>query len=151
MAESAISQTLADHDLSDERLADSDRSVQHAFDNKKEAMEKHVAKLIDRRLDIKLLYREAKAPGYAHQTPERMKELISGAWQEFKIILDVMRIQRGWDDETSKRAEATLIHNLTQGAQNIRVGHWRTMLELSDNYLGARIALFKNRIRRVSR
>lgn len=151
LAQTAVTRTLGDNDLSDERLAASQRSIEHTFASKREAMTTHVNKLEQRRSEIQLLRREAKAPGYAHQTPEHMKELISGAWQEFVIILDVLHIQRGWDDVKRARAEATMIHYLTQGSQSIRIGHWKAMLDLSDSYLGARVTLFKNRIKRLSK
>lgn len=149
LASVAKSRTLGTKDLSDEVVSKSNRAPIHAVESKQEAMEVHVEKLKARRADIKELAKEAKTPGYAHKTPERMKELISGAWQEFTTMLDVMHVQRGWDDEKRNKANAAMINYLTQGSSRERVGHWQQMLQLADGYLGARIHLFSDRINKT--
>lgn len=151
LAETAFSNTLSDNDVDDERLAASKRSEIHALESKQAAMEEHGAKLKERRLDIKELKREARKPGYAHKTPERMRELINVAWQEFQTVLDVAHVQRGWDDEKRARAQAAFIYYLTQGSQPTRVRHWQAMLDVVDNYLGARIHILTKRDSLVTR
>ncbi len=66
-------------------------------------------------------------------------------------MLDVVHLQRDWTDEQRKRAEGTLIHYLTQGSQRDRVGHWWAMIDLANNYLGARVHIFKSRITKTER
>lgn len=149
LAETAMSRTLGDNDVDDERLAASERSRVHALQTKHTSMTAHLDKLLNRRTDIKLLNRRAKAPGYAHETEDRMKELLSGAWQEFTTMLDVMHVRRNWDDEKRAQAEAALLSYLTQGSQRTRVGRWWAMLGLADNYLGARINILRKRNRQV--
>lgn len=151
LGRSAVSRVLGANDIDEERLAASERGRIHAFENKHEKMFEHTQKLRERRTEIKELHREAKKPGYAHKTEEWMKQHLSAAWQEFQIILDVTHTQRGWTDEQRQRAQAALISRLTQGSQRDRVKHWQEMLQLADNYLGARITLFSNRIRQVGK
>lgn len=151
LAETAEQRSLKDNDLDDEVIATSKRAQIHSLEAKYESMTVHKAKLFEQRGLIKELAKEAKYPGYAHKSPERMKELTSAAWVEFKTMLDVVHIQRGWDDEKRHRAEATLVHYLTQGSQRDRVAHWQAMIDLADNYLGARNYLFKNRITKTER
>lgn len=143
---SATARALGDHDLDDERIATGRRSRIHAFEKVRAGMEEHREKMAHAREDVRELCKEAYSPGYAHKTPTRMKELISVAWNEFTTMLDVLHVQRQWDDEDRHRAEAALVHYLTQGSSRDRVNHWQQMLELADNYLGARILLFRDRI-----
>ncbi len=149
LARTALSGVLGDNDLDNERIEASKRGRTHALEAKHEAMSEHVGKLQERRKDMKELLREAKTPGYAHKTEERMKELTSAAWLEFKTIIDVIHVQRGWDDEKRKRAETAVVNYLTQGSQRERVGHWWEMIQLADNYLGARIHVFRDRVKKA--
>lgn len=151
LAEKAEEQTLKNEELNDEQLAKAARSQIHVLDSKQTSMEQHRAKLVEQRNMIGELAKEAKKPGYAHKTEERMKELTSAAWNEFTNILDVVHIQRGWTDETRKRAETTLINYLTQGSQRVRVAHWQAMITLADGYLGARLNVFGNQMRQTQR
>lgn len=149
LAEKAEEQTLKDKDLNDEELAKAARSQVHALEGKLDAMTGHRAKLAEQRAMVKELAGEAKKPGYAHKTEERMKELTSAVWNELTNVLDVVHIQREWTDDKRKKAETALIHHLTQGSQRLRVNHWQAMIGLTDGYLGARTNLFNNRIRQV--
>jgi hypothetical protein len=151
LAETAEQRTLKDNDLDDEIIATSKRAEIHVLENKHEAMSGHRTKLVEQRSLIKELAKEARTPGFAHKSPARMKELTSAAWLEFKNMLDVVHLQREWTDEQRTRAEATLIHYLTQGSQRDRVGHWQSMIELANNYLGARMHLFRSRITKTER
>ncbi|MBA3758352.1 hypothetical protein H0X10_01850 [Candidatus Saccharibacteria bacterium] len=144
--ETAEQRTIKDNDLDDELIATSKRAQIHALESKHESMNVHKAKLLEQRGLIKELTKEARTPGFAHKSPQRMKELTSAAWIEFKAMLDVVHLQRDWNDDQRNRAEATLIHYLTQGSQRERVGHWWAMIDLADNYLGARLHIFKGRI-----
>lgn len=145
LAETAEQRSLKDKDIDDTVIATGKRAEIHALENKTEVMTAHAAKLAGQREMIKELQREAKKPGFAHKSPERMKELMSAAWIEFTGMLDVVHIQRDWNDDTRKRAEAALIHHLTQGSQRDRVAHWQSMIHLADGYLGARLYLFMAR------
>jgi len=142
----AAAKTLGDNDLDDERLAAGDRAPKHVFESKLATMQPHLDAMRLQRSMVRELSREASKPGYAHKTEERMKELTSAAWNEFKTMLDVLHIERGWDDNLRNRADAALINYLTQGGQRDRVAHWQSMIELTDNYLTQRIALFNRRI-----
>ena len=64
-------------------------------------------------------------------------------------ILDVLRVQRDWNDEKHDQARSALTHYLTQGSQRDRVKHWGEMSGLADQYMTVRISLFTNRIRKV--
>lgn len=147
LAEAAEQKSLKDKDLDDEVIATGKRAEIHALENKLEVMSSHAEKIVEQRDLIRELSREARKPGFAHKSPERMKELISAAWLEFTNILDVLHVQRGWDDDKRHRAETALIHYLTQGSQRDRVAHWQKMINLADNYLGARKNLFNTRNR----
>lgn len=149
LARHALSHVLQDNDLDDERMAASQRGQVHILESKRDPMSEHVEKLRAARHDVQALHGEAKKPGYAHKTDMWMKEHLSTAWLEFQTMLDVMRVQRGWNDETSGRAQAALINYLSQGSQRDRVKHWKEMIELSENYLRARIILFSGRIREI--
>lgn len=150
LAEAAEQKSLKDKDLDDEVIATAKRAEIHALENKLEVMMAHSAKLAEQRRLIKELSSEARKPGFAHKSPERMKELISAAWIEFTGMLDVVHVQRGWDDDKRKRAETTLIHYLTQGSQRGRVANWQAMIGLADGYLGARLNLFGTRTRETA-
>lgn len=151
LARHAVAKTLGVNELDAERLAASRRSIEHTFETKREAMTDHVDKMAAHRADINRLQRRVRTPGYAHETAQYMKQLIASSWQEFQDILDVLHVQRGWEDETRQRVDSAMVSYLTQGAQNTRIGHWKEMLGLADAYLGARTALFRNRIKQVSR
>lgn len=151
LGRTAVSRTLGANDIDDERMAASKRAQTHVLGGKAEQMQDHLTKMRQRRADIKELQKEVRTPGYAHKTPDRMKELIGETWLELNIILDVLHVKRGWDDNQRTRAEAAVIHYLTQGPQRDRVSHWSSMLSLVDNYLGARINIFSNRVRKTER
>lgn len=149
LIEQAEARSLKDKDVDDTVLATAARSQLHALETKSEAMSSHRASLVEQRGMLSELAKEAKNPGFAHKSPERMTLLLSAAWNEFQNILDVVHIQRGWDDQARERAQAALIHYLTQGSQRDRVGHWQDMIKLADGYLGARLHVFGSRIRTV--
>lgn len=142
---------LGANDIDEERLSASERGTQHGLAAKIDAMTDHVEQMDVRRGMIKKLAKEAKAPGYAHYTEAEMNEWLSAAWVEFKGMLDVRHVQKGWSDETRKRAEAALIHHLTQGSQREKVGHWRSMLTLAENSLRARTVIFRDRIKQAQK
>lgn len=151
LIETAQQRSLKDNDLDDELIATSKRAQIHALEQKQIGMSEHRLKLQEQRQLIRELRREAKKPGYAHHPARWMKERTSAAWLEFKTILDVAHIQREWDDEQRGRAEAALIHLLTSGSQRSRVGNWQAMIDLSDNYLSARIHIFGDRTKKTVR
>lgn len=145
----ATAHTLRDNDLNDELIAKSNRAPIHIFEQKLEDMTTHYQSMKQQKLYLRELYKEATMPGYAHKTPERMKQLTSSAWNEFTTILDVAHIQREWDDEKRHKAEASLANYLTHGSQRERVKNWKQMITLADNYVVARVVLFDNRIKIV--
>lgn len=146
LAETAFSTTLAADDVTEDRLAAAERSGLHVLESKQEAMIEHVQKLNLSKADIQKLSNLARQPGYAHVNQETMKLLINNAWTEFKTMLEVVHIQRKWTDDQRHKAETSLIHYLTQGAQTQRVKHWKTMLSLANAYLSSRISVFQNRV-----
>lgn len=145
----ASARVLNDYDVDDERVSASKRAAMHVFEQKLDGMTTHLSKLVDQKLLIKELTKEVNMPGFAHKTSERMKQLISGAWNEFMTMLDVVHLQRGWDDDKRSRAEATLIHYLTSGGQSDRISKWKSTIKVADNYLTQRKLLFTRRIRTV--
>lgn len=147
----ATARSLNDKDLSDEVVSTGKRAAEHAFEQKQEGMTDHLDKLKDRRFDIRELKKEIKTPGFAHKSPERMQHLAGVVWGEFITILDVAHVQRGWDDNTRKEAQAALINYLTTGNQRDRISKWYQMTELAENYISGRIVLFSNRIKAVKR
>lgn len=149
LARKAVAHVLGDNDLDQDRLAASKRGVLHFFEVKRDPMAEHLAKLQLARRDVRSLLREEKNPGFAHKSPEWMIEHIGATWSEFQIMLDVLRVQRGWDDAKAVRSQAAFISYLTQGPQRTRVSHWKGMTELASNYLGARIHLFGSRLKVV--
>lgn len=151
LAATAMSGAISDNDLTEERLAAGARGAVHILEQKRNAMTLHLDKMVGSRGAIKELKKEARTPGYAHIPEARMKSLLNIAWQEFTTILDVVHLQRQWGDEQRSRAEGTLINYLTQGSQRDRVGHWQKMINLADNYLGARTSVFRNRLSHVSK
>lgn len=150
LGRSAVSRVLGVNEIDDERIAATKRGRRHYFEVKFPLMQEHESKMTAGRIEIKDLLKEAKKPGYAHKNEAWMKEHLSAAWQEFQTILDVAHLQRGWDDDKRKRAEAALLSRLTQGSQRDRVKNWLEMLHLADDYLGARIALFTDRISQIA-
>jgi len=146
IAEVAFSGVTKNGDIDDELLAAANRSEVHILEGKRMAMVDYREKLLERRTNIRVLQKEVRAPGFAHKTSIEMRGLINDAWQEFTNMLEVVHIQRGWDDETRERAETTLMHYLTQGSSRDRVGHWNQMLALASVYLSRRQKLFHRRI-----
>lgn len=151
LGETIFARVMHDRDVDDERITRAVGEQRRGLTDKLTGMNEHLAKLQAGRADIRELQREAKTPGFAHKSEERMKQLTSAAWLEFQTILDVVHLQREWDQDKRDRAQASLIYYLTQGSQNIRVGHWQEMIGLSDNYLTLRVQLFSNRARQVGR
>lgn len=149
LGRSSIAGALSDHDLSDERIAASERARVHVFQKKLVTMEEHTAKLVERRQEINRLKNRIHAAGYAHEKASNMKQLISGVWQEGITILDVLHVQRGWNDAQRARAETALAFYLTSGAQPTKISHWKEFSGLTESYLAARSGLFKDRIRVV--
>lgn len=150
LAEMAAGQSLKEKDLDETVMATAARARIHVLEAKMESMTQHESKLKEQRTLLRELAKHAKSPGYAHITEERMKELTSAAWLEFKNILDVVHVQRDWTEDQRKRAEATLIHYLTQGSQRVRIAHWQAMIGLADGYVGARKNFFASRRRQTS-
>lgn len=142
----AAARVLRDNDLDDNQLAASRRAPVHVFEQKITGMEAHQNKLVEQKAMIRELEKEVRTPGFAHKTPRRMNQLIAAAWGEFTVMLDVIHLQRGWDDSKRQRAESALINYLTQGGQRERVSHWDKTLKVSDNYLTQRILLFRRKI-----
>lgn len=141
---------LADaEDINDEQLAAGQRAVRSDLGHKLRVMTNHSVELKRRHDLVSTLQREAKTPGFAHVSPERMAELIGVAWNEFQNMLDVVRLERGWDDAKQHRAESALINYLTQGSQRDRVANWQGMINLANQYLYRRIAIFEQRRQEV--
>lgn len=149
LGRSSVTGALKDNDLSDEVMAASNRARLHVFDQKIARMQSHSDNLEGRREEIVFLRRRIKTPGYAHVRATRMAQLVSGLWQEGITILDVLHVQRNWDDEQRTRAEAAMVAYLTHGPQNTRIAHWGEFANLAESYLSARAGLFKGRIREV--
>jgi hypothetical protein len=146
MGAAAYASVLKDEDLDDERQAAAERSIGHTLSGKLEPMQYHLLGLMERSNDLSRLHKEAAQPGYAHQTELTMKSWLGEAWQEFTTMLDAVRVQRNWDDEQRKRADAAMINYLTKGSQRDRTAHWQSMLALARTYLDRRVQLFQNRI-----
>lgn len=141
----ASARVLHDNDLDDLRVKASNRAPIHVFEQKIAGMQAHGEKLNDRKNMLRELQKEVKTPGYAHKTPERMSQLIAAVWNEFMVMLDVIHLQRDWDDNKRQRAESALIGYLNQGAQRQRVANWSNALGVVDNYLTQRILLFRRK------
>lgn len=142
----ASARVLHDNDLDNDRVEASKRAPIHVLEQKIAGMQVHGDKLAAQKIMLRELEKEVETPGYAHKTPERMSQLIAAAWNEFTIILDVIHLQRGWDDRKRQRAESTLINYLTQGGQRQRVSNWDKTLTVADNYLVQRTLLFKRKL-----
>ena len=149
LGEFAVNNVLRDKDLTDDVIQTSIRGRVHVLSQKQENMISHTDLIKDNRSDLRELRKEISMPGFAHKTPERMKQLTSVAWNEYMNILDVLRVQRDWNDEKHDQARSALTHYLTQGSQRDRVQHWGEMSGLADQYMTVRISLFTNRIRKV--
>lgn len=145
----AFSGVTKDYDIDDELLASAKRGEVHVLEEKRRGMADYREKLLERRTNIRVLQKEVRSPGFAHKTSVEMRSLINEAWQEFTNMLDVVHIQRDWNDEKREKAEAALMHYLTQGSSRDRVGHWNQMLTLASVYLSKRQNLFKRRIQSV--
>ena len=145
----AVANVLKDKDLTDEVIQAGNRARIRVLSQKEEVMGFHTDLIKENRKDLRELRKQISMPGFAHKTPERMKQLTSVAWNEYMNILDVLRVQRNWNDEKHEQAKAALTHYLTQGSQRDRVKHWGEMSALADQYMTVRIALFTNRIRKV--
>ena len=144
-----VANVLRDKDLSDDVINAGNRARIRVLSQKEDAMSFHKDRIKENRNLLRELRKEISMPGFAHKTPERMKQLTSVAWNEYMNILDVLRVQRGWDDEKHQKAKTALTFYLTQGAQKDRVKHWDEMTELADQYMTVRISLFTNRVRKV--
>ncbi len=146
LAEAAFSTTLAIDDVNSNRLTKAHRSSDHTLESKQDVMIAHLTKLQEYRVETKELEKFSWIPGKAHKPEEHMRLLFNHAWTEFKTILEVVHIQREWDDNQRHRAEAALIFYMTQGSQRDRTKHWREMISLANAYLSRRISLFEGRI-----
>lgn len=147
----AVAKVLNDNDLSDERISASQRAPVHVLTQKIEAMTNHDNKLREQLSFVRELRKEIRAPGFAHKTEERMKLLISASWNEFTTMLDVMSLQRGWDDDKRQRAETALLFYLTQGGQSLRISKWAKMTKVADDYLVLRKTTFSRKINQSER
>ena len=145
----AVANVLKDKDLTDDVINAGNRARIRVLSQKEDAMVFHTDSIKESRKDLRELRKQISMPGFAHKTPERMKQLTSVAWNEYMNILDVLRVQREWNDEKHEQAKTALTFYLTQGSQRDRVKHWDEMSELADQYMTVRIALFTNRIRTV--
>lgn len=148
LARSAARRTLnATTEINDEAQARSQRSRAHALETTIGSITVHKNGLIERRHDIAVLLKEATTPGFAHKSAREMKQLIGQSWSELLNVLDTLKIQREWDNETRLRAEAAAVRYLTSKSQNIRVGNWQKLLKLEGNYLNARVGLLRQSTR----
>ena len=145
----AVANVLKDKDLTDEVIQAGNRARIRVLSQKEESMSFHRDLIKENRTLLRELRKEISMPGFAHKTPERMMQLTSVAWNEYMNILDVLRIQREWDDEKHQQAKTALTYYLTQGSQRDRVKHWDEMTSLADQYMTVRISLFTNRVRKV--
>ncbi len=146
LARKTVSKVLGDSDITEEKLAASERGVVHVLEKMTAPMQTHLVKLLEARQEIKDLAKEASSPGFAHQGEEWMKQHVSTVWKEFQIMLDVTHVQRGWSDEKRQVASTALLYYLTQDSQQVRTGRWQKLIQLADGYLGARASIFRNRI-----
>ncbi len=142
LARSAARKTIAAAtDITDQAVERSDRSRIHALETTVDAISLHRDGLVARNLDVLVLLKEAKSPGFAHKPAHEMKRLIGQSWSELLNVIDTLRIYRNWDDETRRRVEASAINYLTSQRQNTRVGKWQSLLDLQARYLDARAGL----------
>jgi hypothetical protein len=94
---------------------------------------------------IKLLAKEAKSPGYAHQPARVMREAALYTYHvSFKRILEVVGREKGWSEEQADLASRSLDARLllTKAA---RVGNWRSWLGLAGIYSTEREKLLSGR------
>ncbi|MDQ3093696.1 MAG: hypothetical protein M3Q70_00780 [bacterium] len=150
LARKTVAHVLGDNDITDTKQEASQRGVGHVMNKLSEPMQEHVAKLREARTEVQELAREAKSPGFAHRSEEWMTGHLSTVWKEFQTMLDIMHVQKGWDDEKRQAASTALLHFLSSGPQRQRTGRWQTMISLADGYLGARITVFDNRIKQAA-
>jgi hypothetical protein len=147
LARTAIDHTInASDDQTDERIAAAHRSSGHALEKKLKRMQEVCDGIGVRLLDIQELEKEAKSPGYAHKSPERMAELLSASWQELLNITDVLQMKRGWSDDQKMKFRQAAKDHLTTGSQRQRVKHWRELLQLQSTYLSRKSRIFKKQI-----
>lgn len=147
LARTALDRTInASIDQTDDRIEAAQRSSGHALKKKLEKMQQVSDGIGVRLSDIVELEKEAKTPGYAHKSPERMAELISASWQELLNITDVLQMKRGWSDEQKMKFRQAAKDYLTTGSQRQRVKHWRELLQLQSTYLSRKSRVFKKQI-----
>jgi hypothetical protein len=151
LAETAMKGVLKDKDITDDVMGKKARSRVHILQSKADYMKPHIEKLKVRQKDVERLQKEIRTPGFAHVRASEMSRLINHTYQEFITILDVLHIDRDWDEQTRRKAELALVNYLTQGGQRDRVSHWRQMAELSRSYLLARRFAFKHSLNSVNK
>jgi hypothetical protein len=149
LASTVMARVISDREVDDARIEKARGRAAEALDRKRDRMQEHLGLLVVRQEHVHELARQAKMPGFAHKTEERMTRLFGTALDEFQNMLEVAHLQRNWTDEKRYRAHTALLHHLTVGPQRQRVANWQNMLSLTDRYLSARQTLFRNRIRRT--
>lgn len=134
------------------RDAAAERSVKHAMENKLGRLTKLEKGLENELSWLKALAKEAKSPGFAHRSEKQLLALAGGAhYLSFANILNVVRIQEGWDEATFIKADAAMAHRLLSGPQRQKVGYWNQMLELAIGYGRAKRAIVRQRMSAIAR
>lgn len=146
LAESAIRQTLAAGEVNEERVAAATRSGIHAVEARQEATEKHITAMQERKEQLDLFAKKARAAGWAHLKSDDMQELFNLCSQELITIMDILQIREEWTDAERENRYAGMMYYLTQGSQRTRVEHWRATIATVRRYLSAKIHLFDNHL-----
>ncbi len=123
-------------DTSPERRADAaERSAVHGFESKEKKMTLMLVGLGREKEWLEKLYKEMKAPKYAHHTEGEVRTLVTSVWQlSFMNMLDVMSAKNNWDDSTHQRAEKAMTKRLLLGPQRDKVKYWQDLTRLAIRY-----------------
>lgn len=155
LAENARAVTLAavDGQITDEDLKRADRAARHRLEAFEAPVKEHTIELRRRyncisRLGNIAAGREIPA---ADETDESASMILSTTWVELLNMLDVVRIQRNWDDRKRTRAEVALEGVLLEESDGWRTNSWLEMIALAQEYTKARRLLFTDRSRKLGK
>lgn len=128
------------------------KSPKHAFEQKTDRHETVLASLTSERDMLTELLEWQKVPGYARTSQIDIVSLAGQAWNmTFRGMLHTLKDQHELTADQHIDLVNAMAYKLFRGPQNERMSYWGDMLRVARSYNQAKISLFNNRHRKITR
>ncbi len=88
----------------------------------------------------------ARQPGYSRADELTMRALVTAAWNgPIANMLKVVGAQQKWSADDQRAVDEALLRSLLYAPHNARLGNWRNILSVTEEYIGEKGVVFNGR------